>query len=349
MSTTATVTVLITDVVGSTRLRTGRGEAVAHKDLQAHSDVVRQQIAAHSGRVVKTAGDEFMVAFDSARRAVECAVAVQMGLAEQNLRHPGREVHVRIGINTGEVIVEGEDLFGAAVAAAKRIEGKAVGDQILVSEIVRGVVGAFKEIEFVDKGRVRLKGFPERWRLYEVAWQAEPSEPAPIVLTFLFTDVVGSTEMAERIGDERWLDILRAHNAILRAELAAYEASWTKSLGDGFLAAFPRATDGLKCAISTQRAFAAYNAEHSEEPLRVKIGLHAGRAVKEADDYYGRAVHLTARITSMAKTYEIQVSERLKEMTENAGDFAFDEGREVQLRGVPELMRIYAVRWQEAT
>jgi len=77
--------------------------------------------------VVKTAGDEFMVAFDSARRAVECAVAVQ---------------RARIGLNTGEAFVEGEDLFGAAVDAAKRVQAKAVGDQILVSEIVRGVVGA---------------------------------------------------------------------------------------------------------------------------------------------------------------------------------------------------------------
>ena len=123
--------------------------------------------------MVKTAGDGFMVVFDSARRAVECAVAVQKALAEQNRRHPDQEVHIRIGINTGEAIVEGEDLFGAAVNAAQRIEAKAVGDQILVSEIVRGVVGAFKDIDFVDKGGFRLKGFPERWRLYEVPWQAK--------------------------------------------------------------------------------------------------------------------------------------------------------------------------------
>lgn len=348
MSTTATVTVLITDVVGSTRLRTGRGEAVAHKDLQAHSDVVLQQIAAHGGRVVKTAGDEFMVAFDSARRAVECAVAVQTGLAEQNLRHPDREVHVRIGINTGEVIVEGEDLFGAAVAAAKRIEGKAVGDQILVSEVVRGVVGAFKEIEFVDKGRVRLKGFPERWRLYEVAWQAEVPEPAPLVLTFLFTDVRGSTEIAERIGDERWLPILRAHNAIVRAELAAHEASWSKSIGDGFMAAFPTAIDALKCAVSIQRDFTEYNDEHPEEPLLVRAGLHTGRVIKEADDFYGRAVYLAACITGRAQGGGILVSEHLKELTESAGQFTFGEGRAVKLRGLSEPVRVCEVLWQDA-
>ncbi|TMB95941.1 MAG: adenylate/guanylate cyclase domain-containing protein [Chloroflexi bacterium] len=276
MSTTTTVTVLFTDVVGSTQLRTGRGEAPAHRDLQAHSDVVRQQVEAHSGRVVKTAGDDFMVAFDSARRAVECAVGIQRTLAEQNRRHPDREVHIRIGINTGEAIVEGEDLFGAAVNAAKRIEAKAVGDQILVSEIVRGVVGAHKDVEFVDRGRVRLKGFPERWRLYEVPWQAKPPQPTPLVLSFLFTDVVGSFDITERLGDDQWLDILRAHNAIVRAELAAHEASWFKSLGDGFMVAFPAAIDALECAISIQRDFAEYNEEHPDEPLSVRVGLHTG-------------------------------------------------------------------------
>lgn len=327
-------------------MRTGRGDAVAHRDIQRHADVVRQQVEAHSGRVVKTNGDEFMVAFDSARRAVDSAVAVQRALAEHNRRHPDQEVHIRIGINTGEAFVEGVDLFGAAVDAAKRVQAKAVGDQILVSEIVRGVVGASKDVEFVDRGRVRLKGFPERWRLYEVPWQAEAPTPETEMLTFLFTDVVGSTDIAERLGDEGWLDVVRAHNAIVRAELAAHEASWSKSLGDGFLAAFPTATDAVKCAISLQRDFVEYNEEHTEEPLRVRVGLHTGQAVKEADDYYGRAVHLAARIAGQAKARGILVSERLKEITQDTHEFAFDDGREVQLRGVPEPVRVYEVLWR---
>jgi class 3 adenylate cyclase len=347
MSTTATVTVMFTDVVDSTQLRTGRGEALAHRDLQNHSGLVRQQVEAHGGRVAKTAGDDFMVAFESARRAVECAVAIQRELAEQNRRHPDRAVHIRIGINTGEAMVEGEDLFGAAVNAAKRIESKAAGDQILVSEIVRGVVGAFRDVEFVDRGRVRLKGFPERWRLYEVPWQAEAAAPEAVMLTFMFTDIAGSTEIAERLGDELWLDIVRAHNAIFRAELAAHEASWSKSLGDGFMAAFPTAVDGVKCAISLQRDFVEYNDEHPEEPLLVQVGLHTGKAVKEADDYFSTAVNLAARITRQARAGGILVSQTLKELTEGTREFAFDEGREVKLTGVPEPVRVYEVSWHD--
>jgi class 3 adenylate cyclase len=285
MTATRTVTIVFTDVVGSTTLRTGRGDAAAHQHMQARAALIRQLIERHQGREVKHAGDSFTVAFESARSAVECAVAVQKGLDDLNRRHPGEEVHMRVGINTGEVIVEGEDLFGAAVDAAKRIETAATAGQILVSEVVRGVVGAAKDIDFVDRGRFKLKGFPERWRLYEVRRQPEPDEPARIVLTFLFTDVVGSSEITERIGDELWIDVLRAHNAILRAELNAHGASWFKSMGDGFMAAFPSATDALKCAISIQRDFAEYNEEHPEEPLSVKFGLHTGTVVREADDF----------------------------------------------------------------
>jgi class 3 adenylate cyclase/tetratricopeptide (TPR) repeat protein len=197
-----TVTVLFTDVVGSTSLRTGRGDAAAHEVIHAHFDLVRQQIAQHSGQEVKTIGDSFMVAFASARKAVECAVAVQRALEEHNRRHPDQEVQVRIGLNTGEAIREEGDLFGSAVDAAARIIAKAEGGQILVSETVRAVIGSVKDLQFVDRGRFRLKGFPERWRLYEVAWRKEAPIAGPTVVER--TPFVGRE--AERADLRRLLD-----------------------------------------------------------------------------------------------------------------------------------------------
>ncbi|MCH8994897.1 MAG: AAA family ATPase, partial [Chloroflexi bacterium] len=169
-----TVTVLFTDVVGSTEMRTGRGDASAQRLMRTHFDLVRQQIEQHSGQEVKTLGDGFMVAFGSAMRAVACAVDIQRASYEHNLQQPPDEqVQVRIGLNTGEVVSEEEDFFGAAVNAAARIAAKARGGQILVSETARGVMGRAADVEFVDRGRFRLKGFPERWRLFEVVWQEE--------------------------------------------------------------------------------------------------------------------------------------------------------------------------------
>ncbi len=167
----STVTILFTDVVGSTSLRTSRGDAAAQQIMRAHFDLVRQQIERHSGQEVKSLGDGFMVAFTSARQAVACAVSVQEAMCEHNRRRPDDAVEVRIGLNTGEAIHEGGDWFGAAVDAAHRIAAKADRGQILASDTVRSVIGPATDIRFADRGRFRLKGFPERWRLYEVEWE----------------------------------------------------------------------------------------------------------------------------------------------------------------------------------
>jgi class 3 adenylate cyclase len=174
-----TVTVLFTDVEGSTDLTTRRGDEAAQEILRAQRELVRQQVERHAGHEVKSLGDGFMVAFASARRAVACAVGIQRALEKHNRRQPPDEqVRVRIGLNTGEVIQEEADLFGEAVNAAARIASKAKGGQILVSEAVRAVLGRAKDVELVDRGRFRLKGFPERWRLFEVVWQEEAAAPA---------------------------------------------------------------------------------------------------------------------------------------------------------------------------
>src|SRR5713101_334010 len=173
MTETTTVTVLFTDVVGSTRLRQHQGETAAHEIMSEHNEIVRQQIGEHAGQEVKTAGDSFMVAFDSARKAVECAVSVQRALHDYNCRHAAHPVKVRIGLHTGEAIRAGNDLFGTSVDAAARIMAKADGEQILVSDVLKSILGAAKDLSFKDHRRVQLKGFPERWRLWEVAWRSE--------------------------------------------------------------------------------------------------------------------------------------------------------------------------------
>jgi DNA-binding SARP family transcriptional activator/class 3 adenylate cyclase len=164
------VTILFSDVEGSTDLRTERGDLVAHRILRAHEEFVRGCVAAHAGREVKALGDGFMIVFASVRKALTCAVAIQVGLAERNAAAPDDEVRVRIGVNTGEVVAEGDDLYGQAVNAAARIAGRADSGEVLVSEIVRQLAGSGPEFTFVDRGRHRLKGFPDRWQLYGLTY-----------------------------------------------------------------------------------------------------------------------------------------------------------------------------------
>jgi len=91
----------------------------------------------------------------------------------------------------------------------------------------------------------------------------------------LFSDIVGSTAINERLGDNRWMELLREHNAIVRREWALHNGFEVKTMGDAFMLAFRSARDALRCAISIQRAFAKRN-EIAKEPIRVRIGLHVG-------------------------------------------------------------------------
>jgi class 3 adenylate cyclase len=179
MPETTTVTILFTDVVGSVELRTSRGDESAHKIMLAHFDLVRPYIERHSGQEVKTMGDSFMVSFESARSAIDCAVAVQRALTERNRANPDDQIHIRMGINTGEVIQEEGDLFGSTVDAAARVMSKAAGGQIFVPEAVRRAIGESEDVSIIDRGLFWLKGFPERWRLYEVLWGGQQAATAP--------------------------------------------------------------------------------------------------------------------------------------------------------------------------
>ncbi|MEE8370145.1 MAG: adenylate/guanylate cyclase domain-containing protein, partial [Dehalococcoidia bacterium] len=172
-------------------------------------------------------------------------------------------------------------------------------------------------------------------------------------VTILFSDIEGSTELTERLGDQRWMELLRGHNAIIREQVAANEGFEVKSEGDGFMLAFQSARSALQCAADIQRAFAQQN-EAAEEPIRVRIGLHTGEAIKEANpdgqaDFYGKNVILAARIAGQAQGGEILVSSLLKELTESGGDIAFGEGREVELKGLVGQHRVFEVGWEKPT
>ena len=165
-------------------------------------------------------------------------------------------------------------------------------------------------------------------------------------VTILFSDIEGSTQMTERLGDQRMQQVLRGHNGIVRDQVAAYDGFEVKSLGDGFMLAFSSARRALQCAISIQQAFAAHNQEHPEEPVLVRIGLHTGELVQEMEDFFGKNVILASRIADQAKGGEILVSSLLKELTESGGDIQFGDQREVELKGLAGVSRVYPVAWE---
>jgi class 3 adenylate cyclase len=165
-----TVTILFTDVEGSTDLVMALGDKRARSILRAHDDVVRKAIKSHEGTEVERAGDSFMAAFTTAKRAVACALDIQgtLGAARKG---SDPSVQVRIGMDTGEVLAEEDRYFGSTVFRAARIADLAPAGRILVSEATK-VLASQAGYEFEDLGEHELKGLGPGHRLFEVT--AEP-------------------------------------------------------------------------------------------------------------------------------------------------------------------------------
>ena len=118
-------------------------------------------------------------------------------------------------------------------------------------------------------------------------------------VTIMFSDIEDSTVLTERLGDQAWQELLRKHNALIREQLKAHDGYEVKTMGDGFMVAFQSAKKGLDCAIAIQRAFDGHNAADGEH-VKVRIGLHAGEAIKDGDDFYGKNVILASRVAGKA-------------------------------------------------
>jgi class 3 adenylate cyclase/energy-coupling factor transporter ATP-binding protein EcfA2 len=176
--TEGTVTIMFTDVEGSTNLLSTRGFTESHEIMKAYESIIDEKVAEHAGRRIKGLGDGLMVSFGSSRHGVECAIEIQRAIAEYSKQNPERKIRIRIGLNTGEVVEEAGDIFGAAVNVAARVAGKAKGGEILVSDVVRALVGPVAEIVFDYKGAYKLKGFPDRWRIHKVTPGASTTMPA---------------------------------------------------------------------------------------------------------------------------------------------------------------------------
>jgi class 3 adenylate cyclase len=162
-------------------------------------------------------------------------------------------------------------------------------------------------------------------------------------VTILFSDIEGSTALNERLGDVRWLELLGAHNRLLRDQVQACGGFEVKSQGDGFMIAFPSARRAIQCAQAIQAAVARELGNHPDGPVRVRIGLHTGEAIRQEADFYGKNVVVAARIADQARGGEILASSVVKQLTESAGDVAFADGREVELAGLAGTHAVYRV------
>ena len=180
----------------------------------------------------------------------------------------------------------------------------------------------------------------------QIAEQVEAERPdlgtlaaADGTVTIVFTDIVGSTELTNTFGDHAWLDVLRAHNEIVTRATAAAGGTVVKGQGDGFMLAFRSARRALTASRAIQLGVGeTFNDPGS--PIRIRVGVHTGEILREADDFFGRAVNYAARVASAAGGDEIVVSSVVRDLVESA-EFAFGEPREVELRGFTGLHTVF--------
>ena len=162
----------------------------------------------------------------------------------------------------------------------------------------------------------------------------------------MFTDLKDSTRMTLLYGDAKALHLMHVHNALIRNALNSSRGREVKHTGDGIMASFLSVSDAVECAIAIQKAFAAYNQEHGETPLYVRIGLSAGEPIEEHGDLFGKSVQLAARLCSHAEPGRIVIDQIVLDQW-SGKQLPVSDLREVTPKGFDHAVRVYEVEWPQ--
>lgn len=177
--------------------------------------------------------------------------------------------------------------------------------------------------------------------------KSEGTRVDPGFRAIMFTDLKDSTRMTTLYGDAKALHLLHVHNALTRNSLNAHRGREIKHTGDGIMASFASVPDAVECSIAIQKAFAAYNQEHAEAPLYLRIGMSAGEPIEEHGDLFGKAVQLAARLCAHAEPAQILIDQVVLDQW-SGKQLPFSDLGEVTPKGFDHAVRVYEVQWMQA-
>jgi class 3 adenylate cyclase len=177
--------------------------------------------------------------------------------------------------------------------------------------------------------------------------KSEGTRVDPGFRAIMFTDLKDSTRMTTLYGDAKALHLLHVHNALTRNSLNAHRGREIKHTGDGIMASFASVPDAVECAIAIQKAFAAYNQEHADAPLYLRIGMSAGEPIEEHGDLFGKAVQLAARLCAHAEPSRILIDQVVFDQL-SGKQLPFADLGEVTPKGFAYAVRVYEVQWLQA-
>jgi class 3 adenylate cyclase len=198
------------------------------------------------------------------------------------------------------------------------------------------------ELQAARAALEKLGAVPDARRVSELLGE-DAASGTRVTRTFVFTDIVRSTELVEAIGDEAWEELVRWHDRTLRALFSEQGGEEVDHAGDGFFIAFQDPDAAMTSAVAIQRSLAEHRRMQGFAP-QVRIGLHAAEATEVRDDYRGRGVHQAARIGALAEGGEILVT--AETIAAAGGSWEASEPREVTLKGFSEPVRVMSVSWR---
>jgi class 3 adenylate cyclase len=170
-------------------------------------------------------------------------------------------------------------------------------------------------------------------------------------ITLLFSDIENSTVLNGRLGDDEWMKELRAHTKLVQTVVDSHDGHIVKSQGDGFMVAFKQPDRAVACAVALQRAL--HKQRRGKARLRVRVGIHTGRAISEDGDFFGENVTFAARVAQQAHGGEILASDAVKQAidarAEHEAGVCFSTARDVELKGIEGTQRVYAIDWRQRT
>ncbi len=318
-----TVTFVFTDVEGSTRLLKRLGTQYAGV-LSRHRELVRIALEQNRGLEMDTQGEGFFLAFGRAKDAVAATVAIQRAHDDETWPE-GADVRVRIGMHTSEPELSNDRYIGLGVHRAARICAVGHGGQVLASRSTAGLVDEEESpgIEFRDLGEHQLKDLDRSERIYqlvapglaidfpplrsltEIGRSAEVALPSGTV-TFLVTDIAGSTKLIREAGSETAGLVLEEYERILRDATEQAGGHVLEVAGDSLIAAFVRGRDALATAASAMAAFATTDWPEARRP-GVKIGLHTGEASPTKARYVGLTLPRAFRVCGSASVGQVPI------------------------------------------
>jgi class 3 adenylate cyclase len=336
------ITAMITDIVDSTASAVALGDRRWREIRNAHNDVIRRGLDRFSGTEVDTSGDGFFATFERPNDALSCAC-----LISDEVRAVG--IDIRIGLHADGA--DRRDLEFLFKAVASRVSSLATAGAILLTGTMKALLTE-PTIRLQPRGVHVLRGLPGEWDIYaverepsgrptkapipEVDHQVDPRDlPHRSILTLMFTDILGGTALAAKLGDAAWREISIAHDALITQEVTRYGGNVVDTAGDRFFATFDWPVGAISCACAIQAGL-------QELDLPVCIGLHTGEVEEMGDKVGGIAVHIGARVGALAGAGEILVSSTVKDLVEGSG-LAFEERGQHDLKGLPGVRAVFAL------